>query len=230
MSSYKRKRGPFGGGPSGVPLKRRRRAAPLKAARLGVAGELKFHDATLDDTVIDAAGSVTATVNDIPQGITEITRNGRKCTLRSFHWRYTIFLSPVDAQAVPGLPDVCRVILFQDKQCNGATAAVTDVLETANIHSFRNLANGGRFRILCDKLHTINFEGLASDGAGVVSQARKQMDYTFNKTLNVPIEFSSTTGAIGEIRSNNLGVLLISANGTGGFQSQLRIRFSDSSA
>ncbi len=224
----KRKRGPFGGGPSTVPMKRSRSVGPRRS-RLS-SGELKFFDSTLDDTLVASAGGLTDSICLIADGTTESERVGRKCTLRSVHWRYTAFLGIKDAVATPALPDSLRIIMYQDKQCNGLTAAITDVLDTANIHSFRNLSNSSRFNILCDKLVSINYDGLASDGAGVVSQARKQREFVWYKKLNIPLEFSGITGALTEVRSNNVGVILISANGTVGFQSQLRLRFSDRSA
>ncbi len=190
-------------------------------------GELKFHDVQLVDAVVATGGVVTATVNVIPQGVTEITRVGRKCTLRSFNWRYRCTMPEVDAVATPAEGDGLRVILYQDKQTNGATAAVTDILETADMHSFRNLANTGRFNILMDKVHRLNYLTLASDTDAVVSSADVTREYTFFKKLNMPIEFNGTNGTIGEIRSNNIGVLLVSDIGSIGFDSRIRIRFSD---
>ncbi len=68
---------------------------------------------------------------------------------------------------------------------------------------------------------------LASDGAGVVSNSEVRQDYTFFKKVKIPLEFSAGTGAITEIRSNNLFVLLISEAGAAGFESKMRLRFSD---
>ncbi len=218
--------------PYKTPYKKARRTyAPRAGGYYGRyadrAGELKFHDVELDDAVVSGTGTVTATINIIPQGVTEVQRIGRKCTLRNMGWRYSIELPESDAQATPPESDSVRMILFIDKQANGATATVTDLLETAAIQSFRNLANSGRFTFLCDKLHNMNYNNLASDGAGLVSAGRSRFEHTFFTKLDLPIEFSSTTGAIGEIRSNNLGVLLISSATVARFDSSIRIRFSD---
>lgn len=136
-------------------------------------------------------------------------------------------VSEIDAQATPASGDTVRVIMFLDKQANGATAAVTDILETASFLSFNNLANSGRFQTLLDKTVTLNYMTLASDGAGLVSSANKFTDFSFHKRCNIPIEFSATTGAITEIRSNNIGVLLISRAASSALFSNIRIRFSD---
>ncbi len=191
------------------------------------AGELKFFDLDLDDTVVAAAGGITDSINKIAQGVTEVTRVGRKCTIKSIAWRYQTSLGSFDAQATPQLGQELRIMMYLDKQANGATAAVTDILESADFQSFNNLANSGRFRILMDKIVNITYPSLASDGAGVVSSNGIVRGGRFFKRCNIPIEFSATTGAITEIRSNNIGVLLISNTGVVGFNSKIRLRFSD---
>ncbi len=195
----------------------------------GPAAELKFHDVDLDSGAISATGAVTATVNIIPQDVTEKTRVGRKCTIKSIGWRYKLSLPEQDAVATPTASDIVRVIMFLDKQANGATAAVTDLLESADYQSFNNLANKSRFRVLHDAMIPLNYPTLASDNAGVVSSASYQVPGEFFKKCNIPLEFddSASTGAIGTIRSNNLGVLLISLSAVASFDSKIRLRFSD---
>ncbi len=136
-------------------------------------------------------------------------------------------LTEKDALATPSPGDSIRVIMYQDRQCNGATAAVTDILESADWQSFNNLSNKSRFRTLMDRSYQLNFQTLASDGAGLVSSGNFVMEDTFFKKCNIPIEFDSTTGALTEIRSNNIGILLISQNGQVAFTSKIRLRFSD---
>ncbi len=196
--------------------------------RFSNGGELKFHDVDLDDAVISATGTVTASVNLIAQGVTESTRVGRKCVIKSIMWRGQYSLPEQDAQTTPQDADTARIIMFLDKQANGATAAVTDILESADFQSFNNLANSGRFVKLLDKNVDLNVLALGSDGAGVISSGAVNKSFTFYKKCNIPIEFSSTTGAITEIRSNNIGVLLLSRTGAMGFASKIRLRFSDS--
>ncbi len=193
-------------------------------------GELKFHDVDLDDATVSSSGDVTASINLIAQGTSESERNGRKCTLKSILWRYTVVLPEVDALATPAPADTIRIIMYLDRQCNGATAADTDVLESADYQSYRNLANSGRFSILHDKSMTLNYNGMASDGAGLVSQNEVTRQGHFYKKCDIPLEFNSTAGAITEIRSNNIGVILISRGTNISFLSKIRLRFSDASA
>ncbi len=193
------------------------------------AGELKFHDVDFDNEPVASGGAIEATINVIPQGITESERIGRKCTITNIGWRYDIFLVKVDAQATATNGDVLRVILYLDKQTNGATATVLNILQTADYQSFNNLSNKGRFTILMDKTHVINYLSLASDNAGVVSSANVTRSFTFFKKTNINIEYddSAATGALTTIRTNNLGILTISREGQVRIVSKIRLRFSD---
>ncbi len=237
---YKRKRGPargFGRPETSaavyVPRTRRRRRAPRVftpfrgryAKRFE--GELKFHDVDLDDATITTAGAVTDSINLIPQGVTEITRVGRKCTITRINWHFNIILPEVDDITDPSPGDIVRVIMYLDKQANGAAATALGILETDDYQSFNNLANSGRFRILMDRNYSIQYASLASATAGNVSSAAAYIQDSFYKKCNIPLEFDSTTGAVTEIRSNNLGVMLITREGAAGFFSKIRLRFHD---
>lgn len=190
-------------------------------------GELKFHDVTFTVATVGATASLKDSFNLIPQGITEDERIGRKCALRSFTIKYTYGLPIRDAVALPIDGDVMRIIFYMDKQTNGATATSANILKSDFWMSFRNLAESQRFVILMDKVVTANYMGLGSDNAGVVSQSEVVKHGSFYKKCNIPIEFSGVTGAITEIRSNNIGCLVISKNGVMSFDSRARVRFSD---
>ncbi len=187
-------------------------------------GELKFHDVDLDDATVANTATVTDSVNKIAQGITETTRIGRKCTLRAIGWRWRLQLPNSAASAATS--DTVRVIMYVDKQCNGAAAVAGDILESNDFQSFNNLANKSRFRTLMDRTYTLNSKSGGGDGT-TEDYGKEGIDDSFYKKVNIPIEFNSTAGAITEIRSNNVGVLLISESGLCGFASKIRVRFSD---
>lgn len=186
-------------------------------------GELKFADFSVNDAAIATGGTVQfgGSLNQIVQGTGESERIGRKFTVKGIHWRYQFRF----AENAVGASETVRLILYLDKQCNGATATVTDILALNDYQSFNNLANKDRFRILADRTHTL------ARGAGTSSAwSEVAKDGILNVKCNIPIECSGTTGAISETRSNNIGVLLLSKNGTGtgaNFDSIFRLRFSD---
>lgn len=206
------------------------RRASYSAARTLAAlnQELKFHDVDVDDTVIAAGANVlnSGSVNQIAQGVTESTRVGRKAVIRSINWRWEAFMEQ-NPQAVGSTDsDVVRIILYLDRQANGATITNTDLLETADYQSFNNLSNKDRFRVLYDRTVPVNPQAAGGNGT-TEDQSGVSVTGTCFLKCDIPVEFSSTTGAVSEIRSNNLGVMLCSKNGIAGFGSKLRLRFTD---
>lgn len=192
-----------------------------------ISQELKYFDVTADDGVVAAAGYIQS-INTIPQGVTATTRVGRVCTIKSIGFHYCAIL-PDEVAVSTVISDTLRVMVILDKQANGATAAVTDVLNTAHWQSFNNLANSKRFRVLYDKYVELVPTGISLNVAGsAFAQSELVKRGSFYKKCNIPLEFSGTTGAQSEIKSNNLLLLLISASGTVGFQSKFRVRFTDS--
>lgn len=190
--------------------------------------ELKFHDLNFDDAVVAAAGAISTSLNIIAQGTTESERIGRKCTLRKIGFRFEMQLGAQTAASACN--DVVRVMLVQDKQANGAVptiSGVNGILASADYQSFNNLNNKNRFRTLMDRTYDINQKAGGGDGTTEDYGAVIKSD-AFYKDLNVPIEFSGATGAITEIRSNNLILLVISKSGLATFNSKFRLRFSDS--
>ncbi len=193
--------------------------------------ELKFHDLDINVANTATAGVIAEdSCNTIAQDTTESTRVGRKCTIRSINWRWNAVLLDTVSTQVPGTPETTRIILYLDKQTNGVTAAVTDILETADFQSFNNLANKSRFRILMDRSFTLAVTAGAGDGTAANDWTGQGLNDSFYKKCNIPIEYdnTATTGAIATVRSNNIGVLVI-GDGTGtSIGSKMRLRFSDS--
>ncbi len=195
----------------------------------GAGGEQKFHDLDIDDAAIASGGTIVEdSCLTIAEGNGESQRIGRKIVVKSILWNMRVKLAGQTASASTG--DVARIILYQDKQTNGATAAVLDVLETADFQSFRNLANTGRFNILMDK--KISLTSKSGSGRGstdTLAFGTDRRDFAFYKKCNIPIEYdnSATDGTIPTMRSNNIGVITITESGLLSFASKMRIRYSD---
>lgn len=191
-------------------------------------GEYKFLDTTTNQFTVSQAGVVVdPTLVEIPQGVTQSSRVGRKCTIKKISMRGYTTIVPTDSANETA--DRVRIIVFVDHQANGAAAGVTDILETADVDSFRNLSNVNRFSVLLDRTYSNNSIVAFTNGAGD-DIGRHILNFSFNKTLNMPVEYddSATTGAIGTIRSNNIGVLVIGQEDQYSVMSYVtRVRFSD---
>jgi len=192
----------------------------------GPGAELKFFDTALSFNV-DATGEVPATgqLVLIPQGVTESTRVGRKCVLKSIQMRILANYQPAAAAVAT---TNAWIYLVLDKQCNGAAAAVTDVFASATLSTaMHNLSNSQRFVILKKIKMTFNPPAGATTAYNNIA---KQVEMF--KKCNIPLEFSSTTGAITEIRSNNIFLLAGSdtlSDDTVVVAGNARVRYSDGS-
>ncbi len=205
-----------------------------KSGFYGKAGgdaELKFKDSSHTDVTVAAGATILAdSIVEIGQDTTEQGRIGRKVTVRSINIRYKVTLGEQDAVASFPPADSLRFVVYLDKQCNGAVATatgITGILANTDMRSFNNLANKSRFTILMDRVFSPNNSVGASDGAGLVSVAGSQWNYSWYKKVNIPIEYNATAGAITEIRSNNIGMMLIGETSQIGFDARVRVRYSD---
>ncbi len=206
--------------------------AARRAPQAGVRGERKFFNTIDGSTTIAITGTITnASLNLIPQGVTESTRVGRKCVIKQISGHGTMTLPPT--AVVTETSDQLRIIVYLDKQANGAAATPALIMDDnagtgVSIQGFRNLEESLRFQVLSDKRYA--FSCGAGSGRGTtdtLSYAEVVNDWNFNKYCDIPIEFSGTSGAITTVRSNNIGVLMISASGFMSFNGEYRVRFSD---
>lgn len=181
--------------------------------------ELKYHSAiisgaipTLGALATDAAGT-TSTLCKIPQGDTEVQRDGRRCIIKSISMRGYIQNCDTTVQTAN-----YRVILILDTQANGANPSYADVFKTTTTNTFNNLENSRRFRTL--KSWKVSLSNQIT-GQGVYRNLK------FYKKCNIPMEYSGTTGAIATIKSNNLIVFTISEgqNNEANLLLEFRLRF-----
>ncbi len=215
--SRKRKRG----APS---PRRRRRRVPVARP-----GEIKFHDLDVDDAVVATGGTIAEdSLLTIPEGIGEEQRIGRKITVVSVHMNWNILLP--DTATANECTDTVRVIVYVDKQTNGAAPVVLDLLELADWQSFRNISNAQRFTFLLDQMVNVNCTAGSGRGAtDTLSYGNNNRTLRWNKKLELPIIYddSAATGAITTICCNNIGILTISRAGFAAFGSRIRVRYSD---
>lgn len=193
-----------------------------RARSMGFLPEKKFFDTALT-FAFDTTGEVPATgqLALIPQGDTESTRDGRKAAIESVQIRGSVVFAP-GASATAA--DVAHMYLVLDTQANGAAAAVTDVFTSTNLATaMLNLNNSGRFRILK------HWEWALNSQAGVTTAYNNVIKpVEFFKKCNIDMDWSSTTGALTEIRSNNLFLIAGTAGTTDdlvSFGGTCRLRF-----
>lgn len=175
-------------------------------------------------------GTILSTLVDIAQGVSEKERIGRKCTIRSISVRG--FVKMNNAIDADNTTNSYRYIFYLDKQCNGAAATVSEILENSTTSSHYNLENESRFVILWDKQGVLNSGGGPITNGADPACVEKRVHVQWTKRCNIRIDWDATvsTGALSSIRSNNIGVLVISGNNSPvtEFTANIRLRFTDS--
>lgn len=194
-----------------------------------LSSESKFFDLQEDSIIITDSGVIIQpSLNLITGGTSENNRIGRKCTISSIHMKGTLTLPPTLLPAET--TDVCRIVLYLDKQCNGAAATFDDIFDSNitvqdEVFKYRNLANSGRFQILYDKTYSLESLSAAYNGT-TTSFGGATKGFKINKVVNTPIEISNSgTPTITDIRTNNYGLLGISKNGLVDMSYVIRMRF-----
>lgn len=195
------------------------------------------------------AGVIFPTICVVKQGSSATERIGRKIFIKRVQAKLKIHL--LNYQDATGTGDMSnqrvRILMYLDKQANGAAATVTTLLANSTIagglvrpeiHSWRNMEHVDRYRILYDKVHTI-----AYTASGRTSDSENDLDnvlvsniksLSFGKNCNIEILYSLGDGILAEIQSNNIGMLLLTEEG-GVFgkrnnlvvEGMVRIRYTD---
>ena len=202
-----------------------------KRFNAGPHSELKFHDAEIDTPIDftaevtgDTGGGANPSLCNIPQGTSDEQRIGRSCIVKSIQARLSFLAVPAASANFSG---VVYAYLVQDTQANGALPAVTDVFTGTDLSkAMINVDNSQRFRIL--KKWVCDFGATAGATTAYNNQSKHIEWY---KRCHIPLDFSSTTGATTEIRSNNLVLITgVTPNGSDDdvtIAGTIRLRFAD---
>lgn len=206
---------------------KKRRVYNKSAASLALApsAEHKFLDTTIAEVDPTTSGAIiSASVNLIPQDVTESGRVGRRVILKAVNFR---FVAKLENTSTPSATDDgIRVIIYHDRQANGATAAVSDILSTTTFLSFNNLGNKSRFTVLSDKI--VDLSSTAGSWDGTNDQfGEKAMTKSVYLKCDIPLEFSGTAANISNVRSNNIGIMAITDAGKIKIKGVVRARYMD---
>lgn len=189
----------------------------------GPAPEKKFMDFTQGATATVTAGVIYPDFCLIGQGVKEDERIGRKCCIYNMNLHFNATIPTTQDPLKPNC--IFRLIYFIDHQTNGVVAGVTDILKTANWLSYRNLSQQERFTILKEKWVSMTATGVG-DGTTTDVFATERI-IKFGIKNKIIMEFGGSTGAITEIKSNSIGLLVIGSTAFGKYDFVSRVRFGD---
>lgn len=219
-------RGPFG---SYVGRKMKIRRSPVfserqakKLKQMASAEEVKYFDTALgaDDNTIGLSATVlNESLVLMQEGDGESNRDGNRCTVQSLFINGNLELPESSSLGVGTILNTAlvRIVVVYDKgQVTGSPGATwTDVFQSDDFDSFRNLDNKNRFRILADKRYTFNASITNDQNADTFSSGpiRRYFEMNFPK-LNIPIEYDASSGALTDLTKNNILILGITEGQT----------------
>lgn len=186
--------------------------------------ELKAFDTALAFT-FDTTGEVPATgqLCFVQTGDTLANRDGAVIQVKSLQVRGEATYTPAAAATAA---TCVYLYIVQDRQANGAAAAITDVL-TSNVMStaLGNVPNQYRFKIL--KRIVLSLVSPAG-GAGAFNNVVWPVDEYLKFATPIEMRYTASAGAITDLASNNIFLL---AGGDAGaddlvaFAGTARLRF-----
>ncbi len=198
--------------------------------------ENKFYDTKVSgDAIVTTTASAEVDppaddhcLNAIAQGDGESNRDGRQCRLTSVQLKGLLTIDVLSDQADIPQGNILRVIIYHDKQTNGAQAQSEQVLlDTAGVDlcSLRNPQYNQRFTVWMDRIFDMSPTTAGTDGANTNSIGQPSKYFEFYKKLDLPVNFTSTTSNIANITDNSIHVIAIAQAAGAKISYQARVKF-----
>lgn len=195
--------------------------------------EKKAIDTTITSTAVSTTAVITP-INLCSQGTAVNNRVGSKILVRSINIRGAVLADLASALTASNNapPQTVRMVVYVDKQPNGATITATDLLETASVFSPIALANRDRFLILKDKYFNIGAVNVpATANTAYYGGQPQQHVFKWFKKCRIPVTYGTNAGTIADIKTNAIGVFLYGGAASGvadaAASMYVRVRFSD---
>lgn len=187
-----------------------------------VAAETHYLDILKTTTPFITAGTFVC-LNATKEGNASFDRTGRRIVMKSLHLNGII--TPNSSAPGSAVSKYGRIIVFYDKQANGAAPALADVLlsESAtssetNVYSGLRMANRGRFEVIIDERFVfppITVTTLAISGAVNLTGEEAQVS-RFARLKDRVTEYNGTATppTIAEITTGSLYLLVLGETAT----------------
>lgn len=199
--------------------------------------EFKFKDTDITTPIDVGLGGtlISPSLNLVNQGNGESEMIGRKLTIKRISIRGSINFQ---ANTAVGLANIgsdnrVRLMMVLDTQCNGSSATAALLMENQEIHSFLNLENKSRFKVL-KEWTIVNDAVVGHNNTGNVYYCGlRKLPFKWTKKCNIKIEYGQQSGGardITEVRSNNIFLIAFSEaapTASSQVECRVRIRFSD---
>lgn len=169
-------------------------------------------------------------VSGVAQGTAQNQRNGRYYFIHSLQLKGFVFTASLIDITSPVGNEECRIIVFIDKQTNGAQANAEDVMDasqSADIHAFRNLEFTQRFQVLYDKQIKVNRLPIVDQDAQLWSVPQTLQKWGYFHKFKKPLKVMTcgTGSTITDMTTASIHVIAVATDSTIFIEYQARIRF-----
>lgn len=149
-------------------------------------------------------------------------RIGRKVAVNKITIKGSMRVAPDDAATTADAANTVRLILFQDKQTNGAQVVPSSLIQaltaaqSSAVFGFQSTANFGRFRVLKDKYFNFSnpngfYDGMAGNQQGLL----KHFKMTVHFKKPVIVHFNAVNGGtVADVVDNSFHLAANSDNNT----------------
>lgn len=205
---------------------KRRKTGPKsykQSGRSSLDRELKFHDTSFDVSVPETADTRGGCAN-VAQGTGQSERIGRKIVVKSIQLTGRLRYTPVN---ISDTATTAYLYILQDNRCDGGNPVATEVFTGSDMSkAFKNLAFASRFKIL--KRYAIDLN-VPQDNESIYVPGALNYNIDFYTKLDIPMEFTGSTGNVSEMTEHNLVVFAGAKDSDGQvrFFGESRIRYID---
>lgn len=200
--------------------KTQQQQVPVKLIKQLATREIKYRDTYLANTslaILSGTGTwsgstiLLGNLSHVPVGDQINERTGRKIAINSVRFRISLSWSALTDSLNFVTPSPVRMILAQDKQCNGGYANQTqyeEILSRNGPLAMMNTQCFGRYKMLQDKYFDVQGPSgnlVTTSGQNYFPGVHQfvKMKYNFNTPLVVNFN-SQSTGDVRDIVDNNL--------------------------
>ncbi len=191
--------------------------------------EKKFHDVDAD-TIGSSIGATLEVLNltVIPQGTKQNERIGRVVYIEKIQFSGTV--EHLSSVLFSTSGSAVRLMLVMDKQTNGIQFTGADLFQINTYYGVNKLANKDRFKVLWQtKIALTARSGGGHAGGQYVGEDFSVVEFFKKFKTPIKIEYSTgTTGAITEVRSNNVYFCMVATTtALDQLKGTVRLRFTD---
>jgi len=162
------------------------------------------------------------------QGDDIANRQSRRIFVKKIRISGVLIVPPQTAQAAADPEQNIRIIVYKDKQTNGAQSQGEDLIESGAgsdaVHMYQNLKNLGRFEVLYDKYFVMSQRYLTGL-TGAYVQSGQTKNFKISLKPNCVVNYNALNGGtVADVIDNSFHLIALTDNNTMGCAMTYKVR------